>query len=191
MTRTGYKIIIAGASTLVLAAGTGAAAAAIMSNRTPVDSSGVIHGCYANMAVNGSHAFRLQDAGTNCRKGATAIAWNQQGPTGPSVDMGTVTWDAGSCSLSNLSGPSRADLTVTRNTPGDPADVTGCVVSGFDSTAPMVFVTTTFFQSGPQEGPGTAIAYAYGEPAGSVLIGFNADLVPADQASWNFQAYAG
>jgi len=191
MTRIGHKIIIAGASALVLAAGTGAATAAIMSSPTPVDSSGVIHGCYANTAVNASHAFVLQNAGTNCPKGTTAIAWNQQGPAGPGVDIGTVTWDAGSCSLSDLSGPGHANLTVTPNTPGDPADVTGCVVSGFDSTAPMVFVTTTLYQSGPDEGPGPAIAYTQGEPAGSVLIGFNPELLSADQVSWNFLAYAG
>ncbi len=191
MTRIGYKILIAGATALALAAGTGAATAAIMSSRTPVDSSGVIHGCYTNTAANGSHAFRLQDAGTSCRKGTTAIAWNQQGPARPSVDIGTVTWDAGSCSLSNLSGPSQAGLTVAPNTPGDPVEVTGCVVSGFDSTAPMVFVTTTFYQSGPEEGPGTAIAYSHGEPAGSVLIGFNAGLLSANEVSWNFLAYAG
>ena len=191
MTRIGYKIIIAGASALVLAAGTGGATAAMMSSPTPVDSFGVIHGCYANTAIDGSHIFWLQNAETNCGKGTTAIAWNQQGPAGPSVDIGTVTWDAGSCSLSNLSGPSHADLTVAPNTPGDPAYVTGCVVSGFDSTAPMVFVTTTFYQDGPEEGPGPAIAYSDGEPAGSVLIGFNPDLLSANQVSWNFLAYAG
>jgi len=55
----------------------------------PVDSSGGIHGCWTTAAHNGTHTFTLQDAGTTCPKGTTAITWNQtgpqgaQGPTGP------------------------------------------------------------------------------------------------------------
>ena len=36
----------------------------------------------ANAELNGSHVFVLQDAGTSCPKGTTAISWNAQGPTG-------------------------------------------------------------------------------------------------------------
>lgn len=61
----------------------------------PVDASGVVHGCYTNAEVNGSHALVLQDAGTTCPKGTTAVSWNEQGsagatgPQGPAGPTGT------------------------------------------------------------------------------------------------------
>jgi hypothetical protein len=48
----------------------------------------VIHGCWTNAAINGTHVFVLQDPGTNCPKGTTAISWNQQGPAGPAGPAG-------------------------------------------------------------------------------------------------------
>ena len=86
MIRIGRKIVIVGAAAL-FAAGGGTAAAAVLS-ASPVDSSGVIHGCWSNSAINGSHAFVLQDAGKNCPKGTTAISWNQAGPSGPAGPQG-------------------------------------------------------------------------------------------------------
>ena len=50
----------------------------------------MIHGCWTNAAINGTHVFVLQDAGTNCPKGTTAISWNQQGPTGPAGPAGSA-----------------------------------------------------------------------------------------------------
>jgi hypothetical protein len=73
-------LISAGAGFVLLAAAT-TAGAAIAGG--PVDSSGVIHGCWTNAAVNGTHVIVLQDAGTSCPKGTTAISWNQQGSAGP------------------------------------------------------------------------------------------------------------
>ena len=49
---------------------------------TVVDSSGVIHGCVTNAAVNGSHALVVQDTGTSCPKGTSALNWNQAGSGG-------------------------------------------------------------------------------------------------------------
>jgi hypothetical protein len=49
-----------------------------------VDSSGVIHGCYSNAAVNGSHILVVQDTGTVCPKNSTPVDWNQTGPPGTS-----------------------------------------------------------------------------------------------------------
>jgi hypothetical protein len=69
----------------LLAAGT-TAGAVIMGG--PVDGSGMIHGCWTNAAVHGSHIFVLQDAGTSCPNGTTAIAWNQAGPAGPAGPPG-------------------------------------------------------------------------------------------------------
>jgi hypothetical protein len=77
----GRRIILTVAAALALVAGGTAAGAAIASG--PVDSSGVVHGCYATNAIKGSHVFELQDAGTSCPRGTTAIMWNQQGPRGP------------------------------------------------------------------------------------------------------------
>jgi hypothetical protein len=82
MITIGPKVIVAGVATLALGAGTGIATAAMMTSASPVDSSGVIHGCWTNRAVNGSHVFVLQNAGTNCPQGTTAISWNQRGPAG-------------------------------------------------------------------------------------------------------------
>ena len=77
----GRRIILIMAAALALVAGGTAAGAAIASG--PVDSSGVVHGCYTTNAIKGSHFFVLQDAGTSCPRGTTAIMWNQQGPRGP------------------------------------------------------------------------------------------------------------
>jgi Divergent InlB B-repeat domain/Collagen triple helix repeat (20 copies) len=78
--------VITGAAALTLVAGGTAAGATIAGN--PTDSSGIIHGCWTNAAINGSHVFVLQDAGTTCPKGTTAISWNQQGPAGPAGPPG-------------------------------------------------------------------------------------------------------
>ena len=83
--RSATVLISAGAGLALLAGGT-TAGAAIMGG--PVDGSGVIHGCWTNAAIHGSHIFVLQDAGTNCPSGTTAIAWNQAGPTGPAGPAG-------------------------------------------------------------------------------------------------------
>src|SRR5690349_15807715 len=48
MITIGPKVIVAGAATLALGAGTGIAAAAMMTSASPVDSSGVLHGCWTN-----------------------------------------------------------------------------------------------------------------------------------------------
>jgi hypothetical protein len=80
--------IISGLVALALT-GAGVAGAAIASSG-PVDASGVVHGCYTNQAVNGSHVFVLQDAGTTCPKGTTAISWNQTGATGPAGPAGST-----------------------------------------------------------------------------------------------------
>lgn len=61
MKRSATILISAGAGFVLLAAGT-TAGAAIAGG--PVDGAGVIHGCWTNAAVNGTHVFVLQDAGS-------------------------------------------------------------------------------------------------------------------------------
>lgn len=86
--RLGVKGLVAvGAAATVLTAG-GAALATVVPRNSPIDGSGVIHGCYTIRALNGSHVFRLQDAGSSCPKGTTAISWNQTGPAGPAGPAG-------------------------------------------------------------------------------------------------------
>ena len=86
MSRPHARIIfISAVSAFILLAAGSAAGAAIAG---PVDGSGVIHGCYTNKALDASHVFVLQDAGTTCPQGTTAISWNQQGPTGATGPAG-------------------------------------------------------------------------------------------------------
>ena len=59
-----------------------AGAAVAASTGGPIDSAGVIHGCYGNSEQRGSHALELQNAGTNCPRHTTAISWSQTGPAG-------------------------------------------------------------------------------------------------------------
>lgn len=73
-------VLIGTGAALALVAG-GTAAYAVTSG--PIDSSGVIHGCYTTTATNGSHKIVLQNVGTSCPSGTTAIKWNQKGPAGP------------------------------------------------------------------------------------------------------------
>ena len=96
------RVIITGATALALVAGGTAAGAAIASG--PVSSSGVIDGCYTNAEVNGSHVFVLQDQGTACPKGTTAVSWNQTGPVGPTGATGP-TGPAGPAGATGPAGP--------------------------------------------------------------------------------------
>jgi Collagen triple helix repeat (20 copies) len=70
-----------------LAIGGNAAYGAVASSG-PVSSAGVVTACYTNAEVNGSHVVVLQDAGTTCPKGTTAVSWNEQGPAGPPGPQG-------------------------------------------------------------------------------------------------------
>src|SRR5580704_6374466 len=83
-TRTGL-LAIGGAIALTVGGGTAYATIAA----SPV-SSGVITGCYTNAEVNGSHVFVLQDAGTSCPKGTTAVSWNQTGSAGATGATGAT-----------------------------------------------------------------------------------------------------
>lgn len=77
----------AGAVALVVAVG-GTALAAGASSGGPVSSSGVITGCYTAPNKEGSSQLTLQNAGTNCPSGESAVSWSEQGPTGPQGPVG-------------------------------------------------------------------------------------------------------
>ena len=78
-------ILISAASGFVLLTAGATAGAAVAG---PIDPSGVIHACYANSTTNGQHAVLLQDVGSSCPNGMTAITWNQKGPQGPAGSAG-------------------------------------------------------------------------------------------------------
>lgn len=128
--RTG-RIVITGAAALALVAGGTAAGAAIAAG--PVDGSGVIHGCYTNKALNGSHVIVLQDAGTTCPGGTTAISWNQQGPAGPQGPAGAT----GPTGATGATGPAGTGATVASLASGDPNCANGgaSITDGKGSTA--------------------------------------------------------
>ena len=87
MTQFRIRAFMIGAG-VVLVLGTGSTAAYATLASGPIDSSGVIHGCWTNTSINGTHVVVLQDAGTTCPKGTTPISWNQQGPAGPAGSQG-------------------------------------------------------------------------------------------------------
>jgi hypothetical protein len=117
----------------------------------PIDSKGVIHGCYKTAATSGSHTLVLQNVGTSCPSGYTAIKWNQKGVQGPPGPAGSVATDYGIvqvagndnapvCSFVEKYGPD--PLTITGKLITDPysgnAEDT-CEISDFPTNAvPMI-----------------------------------------------------
>ena len=102
--RTRTSLLAAGAA-IALALGGGTAYAEIAGG--PVDSGGVIHGCYTNAAISGSHVFVLQDASTTCPKGTTAVSWNEHGPAGAIGPAGAA-GPAGPAGATGNTGPAGA-----------------------------------------------------------------------------------
>lgn len=76
------------AAIAILTAWAGAAYAAVSDGTSPVDTSGVIHGCYGKANANGMHVFKLISAGMSCPGAETAITWNEIGPEGATGPMG-------------------------------------------------------------------------------------------------------
>jgi hypothetical protein len=122
------RIVITGAAALALVAGGTAAGAAIAGS--PVSSSGMIDGCYTNAELNGSHVFVLQDQGTSCPKGTTAISWNQTGPAGATGATGATgaAGPAGPAGPQGPAGPAGAGVSSLDSLTGLPCD------NGFGTT---------------------------------------------------------
>jgi hypothetical protein len=149
-------ILISAGAGLVLLAGGATAGAAITG---PVDGSGVIHGCWTNGAINGTHVFVLQDAGTNCPKGTTAISWNQQGPAGPTGPAGAAgaTGPAGPAGATGPAGP-KGD-TGAQGAAGPAGDTGPAGVTGpAGATGP----------AGPAGADGSTVLNGTGAPADTV-----------------------
>ena len=148
--RSRRVIIAAGAALALVTSGT-AAGAAVASG--PTDSSGVIHGCYTNQALNGSHVFVLQDTGTSCPKGSTAISWNQTGPAGPAGASGPKgdTGPAGAIGAPGPTGPAGPAGPAGNTGPPGPAGPAG-------TTGP----------AGPAGSNGSTVLNGTGAPASTV-----------------------
>ena len=123
------KMLITGAAVLALGAGGTAAAAATAATPSPVDSSGVINGCWSNADLGGSHVFVLQDAGATCPKGSTAISWNQKGATGATGAMGATgaTGATGAAGPAGATGATGATGTAGAAGPAGPVGPAGAV----------------------------------------------------------------
>jgi hypothetical protein len=121
---------------VTLTAGGAAVGAALASS--PVDASGVIHGCYSNVDVGGSRAFFLEDAGKKCPPGTTAISWNQTGPQGPAGPAGA----AGPSGAAGPTGPAGADGATGATGPAGPSGPAG-PTGPAGPPGPAVTVTAT------------------------------------------------
>jgi hypothetical protein len=206
MPRIGRKVIIAGATALALIAGASAATAAVVSSG-PVDSSGVIHGCYSSVpTVGGSHVFVMQDAGTSCPRGTTAISWNEQGPAGPAgpagatgpagpagatgIDGGTVvlnynnTSGTGTCTVLNSFGPDAVSVSFVSLIGFDLyPQIPVCMLSGLPANAD-VQATSVITSDGPSQ-PGTTVML-YPGSGGATDAGFTlgTTIEPGGEFNW-------
>jgi hypothetical protein len=183
------RIVIAVGAGLALVAGGTAAGAAIASS--PVSSSGVIDGCYTNAEVNGSHVFVLQDQGTACPKGTTAISWSQTGPTGPAGATGPAgpAGPTGATGATGAAGPAGPQGPAGPTGPAGPAGSTGLdagtvaiIVNGVGATSCELLST-----QGPSADAGTLEFTVDGsQPETCDLTGFPAgsdfQVTPVDEA---------
>jgi hypothetical protein len=142
------NFVIATGTAIVLTAGGGAALAATMAASSPVNSSGTISACYNTKATKaGAFAVALQDTGTACPRGTTAISWNQTGPMGPAGPDGGI-------GPTGPAGPAGADGAIG---PAGPAGADGATGPAGPSTAGPSGLDVTFVISGP--GTGSASAF--------------------------------
>lgn len=127
-------LLIATGSAVVLTASGGIAYAAVVGSG-PVDSSGDVHGCYTNQGANGSHLVVLQDAGTACPKGTTAISWGEAGPPGPAGATGPA-GPTGATGASGATGPAGPAGTSLSNI----TDLAGLACTTHDGLAGTIAV---------------------------------------------------
>jgi hypothetical protein len=139
---------------VALVAGGGTALAA---SSGPVDSSGVIHGCYGHADGRGTITrFDLQDAGTSCPAGTTPISWNQQGPAGP----------AGAAGAQGPAGPAGAVGAQGAAGPQGPAGPSTAGAAGLDVDANQGLYTAY-----PYSGEGTGFDFVSCPASAPYLLG--------------------
>jgi hypothetical protein len=148
--------LVAGGGTALAASSGGTAAAA---SAGPESSAGLITGCYTNAAVSGSHAVVLQDGGTTCPKGTSAISWNEQGPTGATGAQG-ATGPAGTNGANVVTSPGTpSGACNTGDTDIDLADgeVYTCTAAAWTDTGSSI--------------EGSGFLSSDGQPTGSCTVG--------------------
>ena len=110
--RTG--LVIGGVAAAVVLVG--GAATALAASPSPENASGVITGCYTTSEVNGTHALVLQDAGTSCPRGTTALSWNQTGLAGQNGTNGS-NGTAGTDGTDGTNGTNGSDVVTSAGVP--------------------------------------------------------------------------
>lgn len=168
--------MLAAAAGLVLAGGGTALGATVASG--PVDSAGVIHGCWTDGALRGSHAFVLQDSGTQCPRGTTPISWNQTGPAGPTGPQGPK-GDIGPAGKDGADGQNGKD--GTNGTDGHSVlSGSGAPDSGIGSAGDFYIDTTATAIYGPKSTAGwgspTSLVGPKGDPGSPGTAGQDASL---------------
>jgi hypothetical protein len=164
-------ILISAASGFVLLA-TGATAGAAIAG--PVDSAGVIYGCYTTKAnAAGSHTLVLEDVGSTCPPNTTAIKWNQTGPQGPAGPAGPV-GPVGAIGATGPVGPVGAIGATGPAGPAGPKGDTGAtgLAGPIGATGPAGPVGATG-PAGPAGADGNTVLNGTGAPA--VTVGNNGD----------------
>lgn len=176
MSRT--RVVLAATAALLLAGGGTALGATLASG--PVDSSGVIHGCWTTRGFGGgSHFFVLQDAGASCPPGTTAISWNGTGPQGPAGPAGPTGPAGPAGGLSDV-------VTVTQQE---------TVLAGFLKEATAVCPDGYQVTGGGFQVPNSSVAVTIDEPIVDQLYtpprnAWDVIVHDGDSIDLNFTAYA-
>ena len=169
------RIVITVAAALALVAGGSAAGAAIAAG--PVGSDGTIHGCWTNAAINGTHAFVLQDANSSCPKGTTAISWNDghrppgrrrlpaAGPQGAKGDTGAQ-GPHGNDGAPGPAGPAGADGNTVLHGTGGAGTPPAAMVTSTSTPLPACCTGPKRAAPGPRRVPGLTGPAAWRGPAG-------------------------
>jgi hypothetical protein len=132
----------------------------------------LITGCYTNAQVNGSHAIVLQDAGTTCAKGTTAVSWSEEGPPGATGPAGPSTAGPGGLGIEVYSGGGEA-FGYGNNLAVCPPDHPYAISGGVDADRSAVYQDEpAFFNTG----------------TGQVTLGYMGNGNPAIPNAWFTQA---
>jgi Collagen triple helix repeat (20 copies) len=168
-------------------------------------SNGVISGCYNTAAsFAGSHGLSLQNTGTKCPAGTTALTWNQVGPAGPAGPAGAkgatgLTGATGPAGIQGIQGvPGAVGATGPAGPAGTPAGftiVTGTFTTNTNETS--IGINPTTIVSCPASYPQliTGGATEQGDGSGDAQALVDEAYINASNPNtgvptgWQFQAY--
>jgi hypothetical protein len=179
----GRNVLLVIGTVIALMVGGGAAYAAISGG--PVDSSGTIHGCFTTKAVHGSHALAVQDAGTRCPPGTTAVSWKEGGSAGSSGSVGLSGLQGSPCTVGGHSStlqvsvnPTTGAVTMACPPLSAPSSYTARVtVSGGTMTAIQISDATNGTVTRCKAASSCSLAAAAGDSVDvDLLSGLDADI---------------